>query len=280
MPAPQNMNGKLDMANLIVTTWAPKFYETLKNQLMLADIFRSEYTGILTQRGDKVKVNSMNLQAAETLTNDKTKFKSTPIGLTQYELQVNRQTVHAVDITDLAALQSEPFMDKLKQEMTYQIMLKIEQEVYAYYKTVVPSGNKKTVASASAYAKVDLINSRRAMSKAKIPMGNRWNILSVDYYSDALDSTVLTSSDFVDGRPLSTQNVASLLGFKSVEHNILDDDTGIFFDPSGLHTVIQRGLNMQVVSKVSNNELAFMVVGDIVWDIKEFDVNRLFQITG
>lgn len=276
----QNVNGKLDMANIIVQSWAPQFYDTLKSQLMLAEIFRSEYEGIIKQRGDTVKVNSMNLQAAQTLTNDKTKFDSTPIGFTQYVLTVNRQTVHAVDITNLADLQSEEYMSKLKEEMTYQILLKIEQEVYAYYKSKVPAGNKLTVTAASDYAAVDIGKQRVAMSKKKIPLVNRWNILSPDYYGDALMKSQITSGDYVNGKPILEANVPNILGFKHIEHNILDDDSGIFFHPSGLHTVIQRGINMEVVSKKASNELGFMVVADIVWDMKEFDVNRLFQITG
>lgn len=275
-----NVNGKLDMANIIVTSWAPKFYDTLKNQLMLVDIFRSEYEGIITARGDKVKVNSMNLQAAETLQGDKTKFRSSPIGLTQYELQVNRQTVHAVDITNLADLQSESYMEKLKAEMAFQIMLKMELETYAYYKSVVPAGNKLTVATAGKYAKADIVAQRKVMGKKKISPFNRYNILSVDYYSDAIADSVLSSGDFVAGQSLTSQKLPNVLGFKHAEHNILDDLSGISFDPSGLHTVIQKGLNISVVDKKASNELAFMVVADIVWDVKEFDTNRLFQITG
>jgi hypothetical protein len=275
-----NVNGKLDLANIIVTTWAPSFYDTLKNKLMLVDIFRSEYEGVISKRGDKVKVNSMNLAAAETLTNDKTKFKSTALGFTQYELTVNRQTVHAVDITDLAALQSESFMEKLRSEMAYQIMLKMEQETYEYYKSVVPAGNKLTVTSASDYAAIDIGKQRTAMSKKKIALDGRYNILSPDYYGDLLGKSQITSSDYVEGRPFQDQVIPKILNFKTAEHDLLTDDTGIFFHASGLHTVVQRGLNMQVVSKVSNNELAFMVVADIVWDLKEFDTNRLFQITG
>lgn len=273
-----NVNDKLAMANLIVTSWSPKFYDTLKNQLMLVDVFRSEYEGIIKARGDKVKVNSMNLAAAETLHNDKTKFKSSPIGLTQYELQVNRQTVHAVDITNLADLQSESYMEKLKSEMAYQIFLKMEQEVYAFYKAKVPVGNKLTVATAGKYTKADIVAQRKAMGKKKISPFNRYNILSVDYYSDAISDSVLSSSDFVPGQSLTSQKLPNVLGFKHAEHNILDDLTGISFDPSGLHTVIQKGINISVVDKKSANELAFMVVADIVWDVKEFDTERLFSI--
>jgi hypothetical protein len=270
---------KLEAANMIVTSWAPKFYDTLKNQLMLIDLFRSEYEGIIQQRGDKVKVNSMNLAAAETLEGDNVKFKSSKIGTTQYELTVNRQTVHAVDITNLADLQSESYMEKLMSEMTYQIFLKMEKEAYAKIKSVIPAGNKKTVATGGKYAKADMVASRKAMSK-KLIGPNRWNLLSVDYYSDAISDSIISSADFVSGQSLSSQKVPNILGFKTLEHNILDDLSGLFFDPSAFHTVIQKGLNVSVVDKKSSNELAFMVVADIVWDMKEFDTERLFQITG
>jgi hypothetical protein len=274
------MNGKLEMANLIVTNYASKFYDTLKNQLMLAEIFRSEHEGDIKSRGDKVQVNYMNLASAQTLTDDKLKFQSSGITIGKYELTVNRQTVHAVDITNLADLQSESYMAKLQEEMTHKIYLKMEQEVLAYYLSQVPAGNIKTVAAASDYANIDISNSRRAMGKLKIPKTNRWNILSVDYYSDALNKTVLTSSDYVAGTPIMSAIVPSVHGFKNVEHDLLADDTGIYFHPSGLHTVIQKGLNIEVVSKKSNNELSFMIVADIVWDMKAFDVNRLFKISG
>lgn len=273
------MNDKLAMANLIVTNYASKFYDTLKNQLILGDIFRSEYEGEIKNRGDKVQVNSMNLQEAETLENDSTKFKSTKIGLTKYELTVNKQTVHAVDITNLADLQSESYMEKLKTEMSYQIFLKMEKQIYAYLKSKIPAGNKINVANAGVYAKADMKAQRKAMSK-KLIGPNRWNILSVDYYSDIIGDSIISNADFVPGQSLVTQKIPSVYGLKTLEHNILDDLSGLFFDPSGFHTVIQRGLNIEVVSKKSANELAFMVVADIVWDMKEFDTSRLFQITG
>lgn len=276
----QNVNGKLEMANIIVESWAPSFYDTLKYGLQLGQIFKSEYEGVIKQRGDTVHVHAMNLAAAQTLTDDKTKFDSTKVSFTRYDLKVNRQTVHAIDITNLADLQSEAYMEKMKTEMSYQIMLKIEKELIEAYLGAVPAGNKKTVAAASDYSAVDIGNQRRAVRKALLPADNLYNILSVDYYSDALGKSTITSGDYVTDRPLEENKIPSILGFKHLEHNLLADDYGIFFHPSGFHFVMQQGINMQVVSKVSNNELAFMVVADTVWDCKAFDANRLFQITG
>lgn len=273
-----NVNDKLAMANLIATSQSKKFYETLKNQLMLVDIFRSEYEGEIKARGDKVKVNAMNLQAAETLHNDKQKFNSTPIGLTQYELAVNRQTVHAVEITNLADLQSDAYMEKLQKEMAYQIFLKMEKDVLAFYLSKVPAGNKLTVTTPTKYGKADIVKQRKAFGKKLIDPNNRYNILDVNYYSEAIADGTLSSSDFVQGQSLTSQKLPNVLGFKHAEHNILADNSGISFDPSGLHTVVQKGINIEVVSKKAANELAFMVVADIVWDVKEFDVNRLFSI--
>lgn len=270
---------KLEAANLIVQSWAPKMYDSLKNQLMLIDVFRSEYEGEIKARGDKVQVNAMNLAEAETLENDNTKFKSGKIGLTKYDLTVNKQTVHAVDITNLADLQSLSYMEKLKTEMAYQIFLKMEKQAYAYLKTKIPAGNKLTVGTPGVYKKDDMKAQRKAMGK-KLIGPNRYNLLSVDYYSDIIADSVISSSDFVQGQSLTSQKIPSVLGFKTAEHNILDDLSGLFFDPSGFHTVVQRGINIEVVSKKANNELAFMVVADIVWDMKEFDTSRLFQITG
>lgn len=276
------MNDKLALANIIVQSYASKFYDTLKNQLLLVDVFRSEYEGEIKARGDKVIVNSMNLQEAETLENDSTKFKSSKIGLTKYELTVNKQTVHAVDITNLADLQSESYMEKLKTEMAYQIFLKMEKQAYAYLKSKIPTSgvsNKITTTGSNVFAKADFVKMRKAMGK-KLIGPNRWFMAGVDFYSDAIADSIISSADFVSGQSLTSQKIPNIMGFKSVEHNLLDDYSGLFFDPSGFHTVIQRGLNIEVVSKKANNELAFMVVADIVWDMKEFDTSRLFQITG
>lgn len=274
-----NLNGKLEMANAIVTSWAPDFYDTLAAGQMLADVFKSQYEGIIQQKGDKVKVNAMNLAAAETLANDKTKFNSTKIGLTQYELTINRQTVHAVDITNLADLQSESYMEELKKKMAEKIGEKMEQEIYAAVKAAIPVGNKLTVASAGKLTKADLVAMRKAMGK-KFIGPNRYALHSVDYYSDLISDSVLSSSDFVAGNSLTSQKLQNILGFKHAEHNALADLSSLFFDPSGFHVAIQRGMNVSVVDKKSANELSFMVVADIVWDCNAFDTNRLFQITG
>lgn len=272
-----NLNGKIEMANAIVQSWAPDYYDTLKHSLMLGDIFKSDYEGIIKKRGDTVKVNVMNLEEAETLTNDKTKFNSTKIGLTQYELKINRQTVHAVDITDLADLQSESYMEKLKTEMGFKIMSKMEKEIKAGLIASIPVGNIFNPANAGKMAKADLVEARKRMGK-KLIGPNRFSIQSVDYYSDLISDSVLSSTDFIEGHTLTSQKLPNVLGFKHVEHNLLSDKTGIFADPSGFHVAIQRGMNLQVTSKLANNELAFMVVADIVWDYKAFDTERLFMI--
>jgi hypothetical protein len=200
-----NVNGKADLANLIQTTWSKRFYESLKNKMQLASLFSRDYEGEIKAMGDTVKVNTITVAAAETLTSDKDKFKASKIVVAQKSLTVNRRTVHAVEITDLAQLQSIPFMEQLKSEMTYQVMLKMEQEVLAEIRA---NATTYAIATSGTYVKDDLIDARsKAASLLWGNLPDRYSAIGIGYYGDLLKSSVLTSTDFIDGRPLLDQKL-------------------------------------------------------------------------
>lgn len=274
--ATQNANGKEDFLSLIKAVWAPQFYSKLKNDLILANLFSRDYEGEIKAKGDTVKVNQISVGSAETLSNDKVQFSSQKVVVTPFELTVNRQTVHAVEISNLALLQSEEFMQELMKEMTYEIMFKMESEIIAYYNSQVTNVINPT--AASDFAAVDIAKIRTAQSKAKLPMTDRYTVLSPDYYGDLLTKNQIISSDFVDGRPFQDQKLPTLLGNKVFEHNALATDTGMSFHKSALQLAMQKELSFDIVNLKSNNKLAQMVVCDIVWDMKMFDKDRAWKL--
>ncbi len=274
----ENLNGKADLQNLIPQVWSTRFYESLKNNLVLAALFSSEYEGEIQSRGDTVKVNQITVPAAETLTDDKTKFKSSPITVNQFTLEINRQTVHAVEITNLALLQSEAFMEELRKEMTYQLYLKMEQELLEVYDAAV--SQTLTTTAASDFAAIDIAKARAAFGRAKIPFGDRYMVLSPEYYSDLLTKNQIISTDFVNTKPILDQTVPNVLGFGIVESNVLATDTGRAFHKSVLQLAMQRSLNLAVLDQKVNNKLSYSVVADFVWDCKVFEAARGWKQAG
>lgn len=268
----ENLNGKADLQNLIPQVWSTKFYEKLKNQLILASLFSRDYEGEIANIGDTVKVNQLSLAPAQTITNDKDKFDFTKISVNQFVLTINRQTIHAVQITDLAKLQSYEFMMELMKEMTYEIMVKMEQEIMDYYKAKFT--NTASPAVSSDLDAKDVGKFRTTLSRAKVPLADTHLVLSPEYYGDLLNKNQVISSEFVDGRPLLEQKVPSLNQFKVYEHNLLPIDTGMAFHRSALQLAMQKGLSLKIVDMTSTGSLSYAVVGSIVWDMKEFDINR------
>lgn len=274
----ENQNGKADLINLIQTVWAPSYYKKLREDLILAALFEREYEGIIAARGDKVKVNQLSLGPAETLSGDKTKFNSKPITVNQFELTINRQTVHSCEITNLALLQSQPFMEDLKNEMSFQLMLKMEQEILEDYIAGMAAGNILNPITASDFDTKDVSAARVKASRAKLPPAGRFMVMSPEYYGDMLNKTPVLSSDFVSGEAIRSGKVPSIYGFGMLESQSLTTDTAMFFHKSCLQLAMQQGLTFDIVSQKSNNKLSWLLVADFVWDMKIFDNARAWYV--
>jgi hypothetical protein len=269
-----NTNGKVDLTNLIPTIWSKRFYEAFKSQTQLVSLFSREYEGEIKDVGDTVKVNTLILEAAQTLTDDKQKFKASKVQVSQKSLTVNRRTIHAVEITSLAQLQSIPFMENLKKEMTYQLMLKMEQEVIAE----MEANFTAYAIAGAAYTKDDLIDARtKAVDLLWGRAAGRYSCIGASYYGALLKSSVLTSVDFVPGKALMDQQLPNVFGMQPFEHDGVANKVAYHFHYTAIQMAVQQGVNFEMSSLHSQNKKGFLLSVDIVWDMETFDSTRGFM---
>jgi hypothetical protein len=266
-------NGKTELQNLIPTVWSSRFYEQLKNNLYLASVFSRDYEGEIKNKGDKVKVNQIVAPAAQTITDDKEKFTSGGLVINQKEMTVNRRTVDAVEISDLALLQSESFMEDLKREMGYQLALKMEQEIITELRAGLTT---YAIAASGTYAKNDWVNARTKAASLLWSKMPKFSAFGVSYYGDLLKDNNITSADWVDGKPLMDQQLPNALGFRSFEHDLLGNDEALHFHYSALQMAIQKGVNFKISDLHGQNKFAYLLSVDCVWDMEIFDASRAF----
>lgn len=274
-------NGITELTNLIPEIWSPKMYDRLKNKIAFANLFAKDYEGEIKNVGDTVNVNTIGALAAETLSSDKAQFSSQSISVTQNQIVANRQVVNAVEITDLAKLQSLEFQAKIQEELVYGLQLKMEQDIIA---ALLPSTSAPdhTIAPASAgvLAAVDCGSLRALLSTAKVPLNNRYLALAPSYFTDLLNSTTVTSMDFVSGNSAESGVLAKFMGFQIFEHDLLDADVGYAFHPSAIELVMQQSIRVKISDLHSQNKLGYLISADMVWGYKLMDSVRLAKISG
>lgn len=265
------VSGKTELVNLIPTVWSTTFFEQLKTNLILGSLFSREYEGEIAKKGDTVKVNQIVSPDAETLAGDESTFTPGLIVVNQFELKADKQTIVSAEITDLAQLQSESFMEDLKKEMMYKLMLKIEQDIIAL---CVAEFTAVNVAVDGAFSAADFGKARTTLSLAKVPKTDRYALLDPNFYGSALQQNSIISSDFAEGKAFVDQEIGKVLGMKVAEHDALAAHRALVVHKSAVQLVMQKGVNFKISDMHSSYKLGYLISCDVVWGQKVFEDAR------
>jgi hypothetical protein len=273
-------NGTLENSNLIPEIWSKTFFDELRAQLMLADLFSRDYEGEIKTLGNKVKVNQIKKATGEILTDDKQKYNTQKMENQQFEITADKRVSAGFKFTDLSELQSQAFEEDAKAALSYGVMEALELFLIAQMKTALTSG-ALAPASASALAKADITKARTALSKAKVPFdGNIYAAYDPDYYGDLLDSSVLTSTDFVEGKALMDQKLPNIYKMKHFEHQLLSTDHAFFFHRTLINLVMQQELRIKISDLHPLGEYGYVMTADLVFGSEVFEAARGKLITG
>ena len=276
-----SVNGTTQLANLIPEMWSPMMFAELRNNLMMAEFFEKSYEGVISQMGDIVRVNQVVAPNGEILTDDTQAFNSESLTINQKSLTVNKRASAAIEISDLARLQSQSFEVEVQNALVYAVTKKIEQDIID---ALIPSASAPdhqiAPASASDLAAADIAGARKLLRVAKVPTVGMGAFLDPAYYADILTKTQLVSKDFQSGSPTENGNMGNLFGFKVGEHDLLSADVGFFAHPSALQVVMQQGLRIKVSDLHANKKYGYVISADIVYGISLFDNTRIVKISG
>lgn len=272
--------GKTELANRIPSLWAPRMYAELRNKIAFLNIFSREYEGVIANVGDTVKVQQLQAPAAEILTNDKAQFNTQSVTIDNFNITANKRAVAAVEITDMAALQSLDFQEELQMSLVYAVRKKIEQDIIASLAPSTSPQHNINPAASSALAAVDVATMRTLLSSALVPSEQRALLLAPSYYGDLLTSSQIMSRDFTSGNNSMIGVIDSFLGFMIAEHDLLDADVGFAVHPSALQLVIQKEMTVKVSDLHSQQKFGALISADVVYGFTLADNKRLVKISG
>ena len=275
------VNGKTELASMIPTIWSPMMYQRLRETLVFGNIFSREYEGEISSVGDTVKVNQIGAITSEVLSDDKASFSSQALSINSFTVVANKRAVAAVEVTDMAKLQSIEFQQELQNELTFKVMKDIEDQIIA---ALLPSTSSPdhTIAPAAAsdLAPVDLTTMRALGSRALWPLQNRYFVCAPEYYSDLTNKTQITSFDFTKVNDSGEAQVNLFAGFRIMESNVLAADVGYACHPSALQLVLQRGVTVKASDLHSQNKFGMLISADVIFGLSLFDNKRIIQISG
>lgn len=267
------------MGNLVPEVFSANVYDELRNSIAFMNVFSREYEGDIQGLGDTVRVSQIVAPEGEILSSDTQSFSSQKMQVNNLSISINKRASASFEFTDLAQLQSLAFQEDAQAALVYSIREKIENDIID---ALVPSSSAPdhqiNPASSSDLAAADLGTLRGLMSAAKVPVTNRFLMLSPSYYSDLLSQTQVTSTDFVNSNSAEMGVITNFFGFQIMEHNLLPTDTGFAIHPSALPLVMQQEVRIKISDLHPQNKYGYLMSADIVYGFDLFDDTRIVKI--
>lgn len=273
----------LEVTNQIQKYWAPMFTQELRESHLLPALVNKEYQGDLKREGDTVYVSQINAPTGQLLTVgvNADQFSAEAVSLSRVAVTANKRAVASYKVSDLAMLQSQ--LDSHDSEMRQALMFAMGKQINAYlYSLVAPSTSSPdhSIASVTDFNAAQLSAIRLLAAKAKWAKDGRWYLLAdPSYYSDLLNATTLTSSDYgaSDAPVIGGQIAMKRFGFNILEDNSdgiyagisptsgASADCALAFHPDFMHMVQQSEVQVKVSDLHPLGEFGYLISCDLVF---------------
>lgn len=266
------------VANQIQKYWSPMFTKELRESLLLGSLVNKEYEGAIANQGDTVYVSQINAPTGQLLTvgTNADSFDTEEVSMTRISIQANKRAVAAFEIQDLAKLQSQ--LDAQESELKTSLMFAINKQINDYlYSLVAPSTSAPdhSIASVTDFNASQVATVRKLAAQAKWGKEKGWYLLvDPSYYSDLLNATTLTSSDYVPDAPL----VGGQMAMKRYGFNIFEDnsdgiltlgtsgaDCALAFHPDFMHLVMQTQATFKLSDLHAQKKFGYVLSCDVVF---------------
>ena len=266
-----------DIADQVTKYWGPLGINKLKQDSLLPSLVNKDFEGNLGAEGDTVYVSEVNIPPAtrKTTGSGEESFSASKINTTRVAIVANQTITAAYKVQSLVQLESQ-----IKQEnsaIRESLMQSIEVELNNYlYSLINPSSsnpdhviNGVTDFNASALAAYRLL-----AAKARWAKDNNWfALLDPSYYSDMLNASTFTSSDYVGERPIINGQISTQrMGFNIFEDNsdglltlgTSGADCGLLFHKDFMHLVMPQSITFKVSDLHSNMEHGYLISAHVV----------------
>jgi hypothetical protein len=277
-----SISGRTQMTNLIPEIWSEKLYTSLKANLVLANLFSRDYENEISQKGDSVNVAQLSAISGERITDDTQAFTTSPVTVTTQQIVADSIFSAAVQVTDVAKLQSIAYETELQNTLVHAIQKALEDYIITL---MVPSASAPdhqiNCASSGLLAAADVAGMRYLLSAQSVPMSDRYLVVDPNFYGDLLGQANFVSNDYIPANSASSTGMITnpLYGFGVQESSNMAVTTGYAFHKSALAVVLQRGVNIEVASTLSNNRYGMIIAANIIGGAKLMDSKRIVKIS-
>ena len=259
-----------NVSNQIQKFWSPIFTKELRQNNLLINLLDKSYQGELKAHGDTVYVSQVNAPTGDLLTvgTDADTFDSELLSMSRISIQANKRAVAAVEITDLADLQSQ--LGQQDSEIRQSLMYAISKQVNTYlYSLMVPSTSAPDhTLTTTDFNAATLSTARKTAATAKWPSQEPWYlVVDPSYYSDILDDTTLSSVDYgaQDVPMIGGQVARPRMGFNIFEDNSLSTDIGYAFYKDCIHLVMQKMPTFKLSDLHAQKKFSYLLSVDMVF---------------
>lgn len=246
------------MANLPITTtvnaaivpelWSAKFYSVLRAALPFIGSVSTDYEGEIQGLGDTVNISTISdFDQANELSEGSAGDSDVPT-ITGQQLVINKRVYKDFIVTNMAKLQSLPFMDSLREKAVYAINKKMQQIIIDNISpsTTTPD-HTSSYDSGTTLGLADILEVAELLSTANVPMTDRVAVIGVAQLYDLFNITGFMSKDFnIGNASLATGEInQSLVGFTPKVTTVVGN-TSYWFHPSFFTMALQQQLNISV----------------------------------
>ena len=258
----------------IQTIWSPLFMKELRESLLLGALVNKDYEGEIKKKNDTVRVSQINAPTGQlkTVGTDADSFSAEAMSTSYVDIKADKRAVAAYEVEDLVDIQSQ--IGNQNSEVRASLLYAVQKQINDYLYTLVsPSAatpdhilNGITDMNAAQVSAV-----RKLAAQAKWLKNKPWYaLLDPSYYSDVLDDTTLSSTEYgaTDVPVFGGEVGLKRFGFSMYEDNSRSEDYGLFFHPDFMHLVMQTMPTFKVSDLHSNKQFGYVLSVDLIFGAK------------
>lgn len=253
--------------DLVAKYWAPIFTKELREKLLLGSLVNRDFEGQIKKGGDTVYVTQ--IAAAEgqlrTVGVDAAVFDTETLSAQRLAIKADKRAVAAFEFEDLIDIQTQLNSDssEIRDALLYGVMNQVNTHLYSQ----VAAHASHTITGVTNFDATQLANVRKLAAQARWGREKGWvGLLDPSYYSDLLNSTMMSSVDYTNDKPI----VGGVIGEKRMGFTLVEDDSrpadrAIFFHPDFLHLVMQTQPTFKVSDLHAQKKFGYVISVDMIF---------------
>lgn len=262
------------VADQIQKFWSPIFMPELKAGSKLPSLVSRDYEGQIAKEGDNVYVSQLVIPDAQekTVGTDADTFESSSLSTNRVEVKANKRIVVAVEVTDLAKLQSqlESKDSEIRKGLLESCMRKLNASLYAL---VAPSSSSPDhlINSVTDFNAAQASAARMRAAQAKWMKNKGWfGALDPVYYNDMLQAATLTSKDYIEGEsPVIGGEISNKrFGINWFEDDSLATDQAVVFHPDFMYLCMQTQPTFKLSDLHAQKKFGYLLSVDFIYGAK------------